>query len=100
MSFKQMTEWTQNFARSLRERTEDLKHQRQLAEDLLHLMVPKSVAKQLRQQKHVEAESYEKVGLIDLRRCGASVQSCRSIPFCAVPSSEFLCHHYPIVILE
>ncbi|CAK6968730.1 adenylate cyclase type 9 isoform X1 [Scomber scombrus] len=60
-SFKQMTEWIQNYAHSLKEKTEDLKRQRQLAEDLLHQMLPKSVAKQLRQQKHVEAESYEKV---------------------------------------
>nr|XP_046254058.1 uncharacterized protein LOC124063934 [Scatophagus argus] len=60
-SFKQMTEWIQNYAQSLKEKTEDLKHQRQLAEDLLHQMLPKSVAKQLRQHKHVEAESYEKV---------------------------------------
>lgn len=62
-SFKQMTEWIQNFAQNLKERTEDLKHQRQLAENLLHQMLPKSVAKQLRQQKHVEAESYEKVSV-------------------------------------
>lgn len=62
-SFKQMTEWIQNFAQTLKEKTEDLKHQRQLAEDLLHQMLPKSVAKQLRQQKHVEAESYEKVSV-------------------------------------
>lgn len=61
-SFKQMTEWIQNYAQSLKEKTEDLKRQRQLAEDLLHQMLPKSVAKQLRQRKHVEAESYEKVG--------------------------------------
>ncbi|XP_026187423.1 uncharacterized protein LOC113145200 [Mastacembelus armatus] len=61
VSFKQMTEWIQNYAQSLKEKTEDLKHQRQLAEDLLHQMLPKSVAKQLRQNKHVEAESYEKV---------------------------------------
>ncbi|XP_037628800.1 uncharacterized protein LOC119489895 isoform X1 [Sebastes umbrosus] len=60
-SFKQMTEWIQNYAKSLKEKTEDLKRQRQLAEDLLHQMLPKSVAKQLRQHKHVEAESYEKV---------------------------------------
>ncbi|XP_070695097.1 atrial natriuretic peptide receptor 1-like [Pempheris klunzingeri] len=60
-SFKQMTEWIQNYAQSLKEKTEDLKHQRQLAEDLLNQMLPKSVAKQLRQHKHVEAESYEKV---------------------------------------
>ncbi|XP_034551360.1 receptor-type guanylate cyclase daf-11-like isoform X1 [Notolabrus celidotus] len=60
-SFKQMTEWIQNYAQTLREKTEDLKRQRQLAEDLLHQMLPKSVAKQLRQRKHVEAESYDKV---------------------------------------
>lgn len=61
-SFKHMTEWIQNYAQSLKEKTEDLRHQRQLAEDLLHQMLPKSVAKQLRKHKHVEAESYEKVG--------------------------------------
>lgn len=64
LSFKQMTEWIQNYAQNLKDRTEDLKRQRKLAEDLLHQMLPKSVAKQLRQQKHVEAESYEKVGTI------------------------------------
>nr|XP_046222212.1 uncharacterized protein LOC124046172 isoform X2 [Oncorhynchus gorbuscha] len=64
VSFKQTTEWIQNYACSLQERTEDLKRQRQLAEDLLHQMLPKTVAKQLRQQKHVEAESYEKVETI------------------------------------
>ncbi|KAM6982475.1 atrial natriuretic peptide receptor 1 isoform 1-T1 [Tautogolabrus adspersus] len=60
-SFKQMTEWIQNYAQNLKEKTEDLKRQRQLAEDLLHQMLPKSVARQLRQQKHVEAESYDRV---------------------------------------
>lgn len=64
-SFKQMTEWIQNYAGRLKEKSEDLKRQRQLAEDLLHQMLPKSVAKQLRKHKHVEAESYERVsGLI------------------------------------
>ncbi|XP_057716108.1 uncharacterized protein LOC130931368 isoform X2 [Corythoichthys intestinalis] len=60
-SFKQMTEWIQNYAHSLKEKTEDLRRQRKLAEDLLHQMLPKSVARQLRRHKHVEAESYEKV---------------------------------------
>ncbi|XP_069581315.1 atrial natriuretic peptide receptor 1-like [Brachyistius frenatus] len=60
-SFKQITEWIRDYAQSLKEKTEDLKRQRQLAEDLLNQMLPKSVAKQLRQRKHVEAESYEKV---------------------------------------
>ncbi|XP_072442979.1 uncharacterized protein [Chiloscyllium punctatum] len=61
LSFKQMTEWVQNYARGLKERTEELKRQRRLAEDLLHQMLPKSVAKQLRRREHVEAESYEQV---------------------------------------
>ncbi|XP_075046338.1 uncharacterized protein LOC142107084 [Mixophyes fleayi] len=61
VSFKQMTEWIQNYARSLKERTEDLKRERRLAEDLLHQMLPKTVAKQLRKHKHVEAESYDQV---------------------------------------
>ncbi len=64
LSFKQMTEWIQDYAQSLREKTEDLKRERRLAEDLLHQMLPKSVTKQLRQHKHVEAESYEKVHII------------------------------------
>ncbi|KAL1021237.1 hypothetical protein UPYG_G00010500 [Umbra pygmaea] len=64
VSFKQMTEWIQNYSQTLRGRTEALKHQRHLAEDLLHQMLPKTVAKQLRQQRHVEAESYEEVRLI------------------------------------
>ncbi|KAG8568413.1 hypothetical protein GDO81_013988 [Engystomops pustulosus] len=61
VSFKQMTEWIQNYARNLKERTEELKKERRLAEDLLHQMLPKSVAKQLRKNKHVEAESYDQV---------------------------------------
>lgn len=61
LSFKQMTGWIQDYAHTLREKTEDLKIQRQLAEDLLHQMLPKSVAKQLRKNRHVEAESYESV---------------------------------------
>ncbi|XP_047230016.1 uncharacterized protein LOC124873420 [Girardinichthys multiradiatus] len=60
-SFKQMTEWIQNYAQSLKEKSDDLKRQRKLAEDLLHQMLPKSVARQLRRQKQVEAESYERV---------------------------------------
>lgn len=60
-SFKEMTEWIQNYARTLKERTEDLKRERHLAEDLLNQMLPKSVAKQLRKRKHVEAENYDQV---------------------------------------
>lgn len=61
MSFKQMTDWIHNYARNLKEKTEDLKRERQLAEDLLHQMLPKSVAKQLRKRQKVEAENYDQV---------------------------------------
>uniref|UniRef100_A0A8B9FJB0 guanylate cyclase n=1 Tax=Amazona collaria TaxID=241587 RepID=A0A8B9FJB0_9PSIT len=46
---------------NLKEKTEDLKRERQLAEDLLHQMLPKSVAKQLRKRQKVEAENYDQV---------------------------------------
>lgn len=61
MSFKQMTDWIHNYARNLKEKTEDLKRERRLAEDLLHQMLPKSVAKQLRKCQKVEAENYDQV---------------------------------------
>jgi len=61
MSFKQTTDWIHNYARNLKEKTEDLKRERQLAEDLLHQMLPKSVAKQLRKCQKVEAENYDQV---------------------------------------
>lgn len=60
-SFKQMTDWIHNYARNLKEKTKDLKRERRLAEDLLHQMLPKSVAKQLRKYQKVEAENYDQV---------------------------------------
>lgn len=61
ISFKQMTDWIHNYARNLKKKTEDLKRERRLAEDLLHQMLPKSVAKQLRKCQKVEAENYDQV---------------------------------------
>ncbi|KAJ8388060.1 hypothetical protein AAFF_G00146780 [Aldrovandia affinis] len=75
-----MTEWIQNYARSLRERTRDLRQQRRLAEDLLHQMLPKSVAKQLSQQKHVKAESYEEVTIFFSDIVGFTVISASCTP--------------------
>ncbi|XP_058641293.1 adenylate cyclase type 2 isoform X2 [Onychostoma macrolepis] len=80
LSFKQMTEWIQDYAQSLREKTEDLKRERRLAEDLLHQMLPKSVVKQLRQHKHVEAESYEKVTIFFSDIVGFTVISASCTP--------------------
>ncbi|KAM9700093.1 uncharacterized protein ACNS7B_003350 [Menidia menidia] len=61
LSFKEMASWIQQHARRLRQRTLELRRQRQLAEDLLHQMLPRTVARQLRKQRHVEAESYDRV---------------------------------------
>ncbi|CAL8368570.1 unnamed protein product [Lota lota] len=93
VSFKQMTEWIQNYARSLREKTEDLRCQRQLAEDLLHQMLPKSVAKQLRQQKHVEAESYDKVTIFfsDIVGFTTISASCNPLQVVEMLNSLYMC---------
>ncbi|CAL8251829.1 unnamed protein product [Arctogadus glacialis] len=93
VSFKQMTEWIQNYARSLREKTEDLRRQRRLAEDLLHQMLPKSVAKQLRQQKHVEAESYDNVTIFfsDIVGFTTISASCNPLQVVEMLNSLYMC---------
>ncbi|XP_077439827.1 uncharacterized protein LOC144062372 [Vanacampus margaritifer] len=92
-SFKQMTEWIQNYARSLTEKTEDLRRQRKLAEDLLHQMLPKSVAKQLRRHKHVEAESYEKVTIFfsDIVGFTSISASCTPLQVVEMLNSLYVC---------
>ncbi|XP_043103645.1 uncharacterized protein LOC122350936 [Puntigrus tetrazona] len=93
LSFKQMTEWIQDYAQSLREKTEDLKRERRLAEDLLHQMLPKSVAKQLRQRKHVEAESYEKVTIFfsDIVGFTAISASCTPLQVVEMLNNLYMC---------
>ncbi|XP_042585047.1 uncharacterized protein LOC122138164 [Cyprinus carpio] len=93
LSFKQMTEWIQDYAQSLREKTEDLKRERRLAEDLLHQMLPKSVAKQLRQHKHVEAESYEKVTIFfsDIVGFTAISASCTPLQVVEMLNNLYMC---------
>nr|XP_020481244.1 receptor-type guanylate cyclase daf-11-like [Monopterus albus] len=92
-SFQQMTEWIQNYAQTLKEKTQDLKRQRQLAEDLLHQMLPKSVAKQLRQHKHVEAESYEKVTIFfsDIVGFTAISASCTPLQVVEMLNNLYMC---------
>ncbi|XP_037552801.1 uncharacterized protein LOC119429198, partial [Nematolebias whitei] len=92
-SFKQMTEWIQNYAGRLKEKSEDLKRQRQLAEDLLHQMLPKSVAKQLRKHKHVEAESYERVTIFfsDIVGFTAISASCAPLQVVEMLNSLYMC---------
>ncbi|XP_013880213.1 uncharacterized protein LOC106529357 [Austrofundulus limnaeus] len=92
-SFKQMTEWIQNYAWKLKEKTKDLKHQRQLAEDLLHQMLPKSVAKQLRKHKHVEAESYDRVTIFfsDIVGFTSISASCTPLQVVEMLNSLYMC---------
>nr|XP_055025042.1 uncharacterized protein LOC129414950 [Misgurnus anguillicaudatus] len=93
LSFKQMTEWIQDYARSLKEKTDDLKRERRVAEDLLHQMLPKSVAKQLRQNKHVEAESYEMVTIFfsDIVGFTSISASCTPLQVVGMLNNLYMC---------
>ncbi|XP_053308081.1 uncharacterized protein LOC128470247 isoform X2 [Spea bombifrons] len=93
VSFKQMTEWIQDYAKSLKERTEDLKKERRVAEDLLHQMLPRTVAKQLRKQKQVEAESYDQVTIFfsDIVGFTAISASCTPLQVVGMLNSLYVC---------
>uniref|UniRef100_A0A8D2LBK1 guanylate cyclase n=1 Tax=Varanus komodoensis TaxID=61221 RepID=A0A8D2LBK1_VARKO len=93
VSFKEMTDWIQNYARDLRDRTEDLKRQRHLAEDLLHQMLPKSVARQLRKHKHVEAENYDQVTIFfsDVVGFTAIAASCTPLQVVEMLNNLYVC---------
>ncbi|XP_042334518.1 uncharacterized protein LOC121936377 [Sceloporus undulatus] len=93
VSFKEMTSWIQNYAQSLKERTEDLKQERHLAEDLLHQMLPKSVAKQLRKHKNVEAENYDQVTIFfsDVVGFTAISASCSPLQVVEMLNNLYVC---------
>ncbi|KAJ6656741.1 hypothetical protein lerEdw1_003072 [Lerista edwardsae] len=93
VSFKEMTDWIQNYARSLKERTEELKRERRLAEDLLHQMLPKSVAKQLRKSGHVEAENYDQVTIFfsDIVGFTSIAASCTPLQVVEMLNNLYVC---------
>ncbi|XP_064326645.1 atrial natriuretic peptide receptor 2 [Phalacrocorax carbo] len=93
MSFKQMTDWIHNYARNLKEKTEDLKRERQLAEDLLHQMLPKSVAKQLRKCQKVEAENYDQVTIFfsDIVGFTSIAASCTPLQVVEMLNNLYVC---------
>nr|XP_021137587.1 receptor-type guanylate cyclase gcy-18 [Columba livia] len=93
MSFKQMTDWIHNYARNLKEKTEDLKRERRLAEDLLHQMLPKSVAKQLRKCQKVEAENYDEVTIFfsDIVGFTSIAASCTPLQVVEMLNNLYVC---------
>ncbi|KAI1231439.1 Atrial natriuretic peptide receptor 2, partial [Lamprotornis superbus] len=93
MSFKQMTDWIHNYARNLKEKTEDLKRERRLAEDLLHQMLPKSVAKQLRKCQKVEAENYDQVTIFfsDIVGFTSIAASCTPLQVVEMLNNLYVC---------
>uniref|UniRef100_A0A8C3JRC7 guanylate cyclase n=1 Tax=Calidris pygmaea TaxID=425635 RepID=A0A8C3JRC7_9CHAR len=93
MSFKQMTDWIHSYARNIKEKTEDLKRERQLAEDLLHQMLPKSVAKQLRKCQKVEAENYDQVTIFfsDIVGFTSIAASCTPLQVVEMLNNLYVC---------
>ncbi|KAJ7420575.1 hypothetical protein BTVI_20839 [Pitangus sulphuratus] len=93
LSFKQMTDWIHSYARNLKEKTEDLRRERQLAEDLLHQMLPKSVAKQLRKCQKVEAENYDQVTIFfsDIVGFTSIAASCTPLQVVEMLNNLYVC---------
>ncbi|KFQ75044.1 Atrial natriuretic peptide receptor 2, partial [Phoenicopterus ruber ruber] len=77
----------------LKEKTEDLRRERQLAEDLLHQMLPKSVAKQLRKRQKVEAENYDQVTIFfsDIVGFTSIAASCTPLQVVEMLNNLYVC---------
>uniref|UniRef100_A0A8C2T477 guanylate cyclase n=1 Tax=Coturnix japonica TaxID=93934 RepID=A0A8C2T477_COTJA len=77
----------------LKEKTQDLKRERQLAEDLLHQMLPKSVAKQLRKCQRVEAENYDQVTIFfsDIVGFTSIAASCTPLQVVEMLNNLYIC---------
>ncbi|NXU63341.1 ANPRB protein, partial [Horornis vulcanius] len=77
----------------LKEKTEDLKRERRLAEDLLHQMLPKSVAKQLRKCQKVEAENYDQVTIFfsDIVGFTSIAASCTPLQVVEMLNNLYVC---------
>uniref|UniRef100_A0A663LNR4 guanylate cyclase n=1 Tax=Athene cunicularia TaxID=194338 RepID=A0A663LNR4_ATHCN len=93
MSFKQTTDWIHSYAKNLKKKTEDLKRERRLAEDLLHQMLPKSVAKQLRKCQKVEAENYDQVTIFfsDIVGFTSIAASCTPLQVVEMLNNLYVC---------
>nr|XP_060632091.1 atrial natriuretic peptide receptor 1-like [Anolis sagrei ordinatus] len=93
LSFAEMTGWVQRYAWRLKQRTEALQRERRLAEDLLHQMLPKSVANQLRRREKVEAESYDQVTIFfsDVVGFTAIAASCSPLQVVEMLNGLYVC---------
>ena len=56
-----MEKYTDNLEELVEERTEQLKAEKAKTDELLYKMLPKTIADQLKQGEHVNAESFESV---------------------------------------
>ncbi|NXY81969.1 ANPRB protein, partial [Alcedo cyanopectus] len=77
----------------LKEKTEDLERERRLAEDLLHQMLPKSVARQLKKGQKVEAENYDQVTIFfsDIVGFTSIAASCTPLQVIEMLNNLYVC---------